>query len=222
MTMAEYHIFDMDYTLLENDCDVSWKEFCVAEGIAPESDIAEADRFYQLYLEGKLDFQEFVAFQLKEFSGKSIDEMARLAAGHFEKIVKPRIRPKALEYVRQLIADGKKCAILTSTNTVIAQPVGEFFGISQVIGASLELESGVYTGNITGIYTAGEGKAQIMREMSEKSGVPLSDFAAYGDSINDLPMLKAVGEPYAVSPGAALAAQAEDLGFTILDWSMNI
>ena len=59
-----------------------------------------------------------------------------------------------------------------------------------------------------------------MRQLSEESGIPLEKFAAFGDSINDLALLKCVGEPYAVSPGASLKNEAEKLSMTILDWSM--
>ena len=216
--MTDFYVFDMDYTLIENDCDVSWKEFCVAEKIAPESDVAEAERFYQLYLEGNLDADEFLAFQLREFVGNDEGTMRLLAEKHFESIVKNRVRPKALEYVRKLLSSGKRCAILTSTNEIIARPTGAFFGITEVYGAQLEMQNGVYTGRRIGIYTAGEGKAEIVKRLAAESNIELSRIAAFGDSINDLPLLKCVGEPFAVSPGAALKDEAEKLGFTILDW----
>ena len=216
--MAEFYVFDMDHTLIENDCDVSWKEFCVAEKLAPETDIAEADRFFQQYLAGTLDAEEFLAFQLREFVGKSEECMRELAREHFEKVVKNRIRPKALAYVRARLAAGKRCAILTSTNEIIARPIGEYFGIKEVYGAQLEIKNGLFTGKRCGVYTAGEGKAEIVRRLSAESDTPLADFAAYGDSINDLPLLKVVGEPYAVSPGASLKKEAIELGFTVLDW----
>lgn len=218
--MASFYIFDMDHTLIENDCDVSWKEFCVAEKLAPESDIAEADRFYQQYLEGNLDAEEFLAFQLREFIGKDENAMRELARRHFDCIVKNRVRPKAFEYVQKLLSAGKRCAILTSTNEIIARPIGEFFGINEVYGAQLEMQNGVFTGRRCGVYTAGEGKAQVVRSLSRETGIPLSEFAAYGDSINDLPLLKVAGEPYAVSPGELLANEAEKLGFTVLDWRL--
>ena len=44
--MADFHIFDMDGTLVDNDCDVSWKLFLVAAGFAPKSDIELAHKYY--------------------------------------------------------------------------------------------------------------------------------------------------------------------------------
>ena len=216
--MAEFYVFDMDHTLIENDCDVSWKEFCVAEKLAPETDIIEAERFFQQYLSGTLDAEEFLAFQLREFIGNDEKRMRELAQKHFDNVVKKRVRPKAFAYVKELVSAGKRCAILTSTNEIIARPTGNFFGIKEVYGAQLEICDGLFTGRRCGIYTAGEGKAEIVRQLSAESNIPLSDFAAYGDSINDLPLLKTVGEPYAVSPGESLKKEALELGFSILDW----
>ena len=73
--MADLHIFDMDHTLIESDCDVTWKEFLVAERLAPESDLREAERFFDQYNRGCMDQDEFNAFQLREFIGRTPGEM---------------------------------------------------------------------------------------------------------------------------------------------------
>ena len=44
--MMKLYILDMDGTLIDHDCDVSWKEFLVAEGIAPRSDLELAEKFF--------------------------------------------------------------------------------------------------------------------------------------------------------------------------------
>ena len=67
---AEVYLFDMDETLINVDCDVTWKEFAVKYGYAPENALAEADRFYLEYCAGTLDIDEFLTFQLAEFAGK--------------------------------------------------------------------------------------------------------------------------------------------------------
>jgi fatty acyl-CoA reductase len=44
---------------------------------------------------------------------------------------------------------------------------------------------------------------------------------AYADSISDLPMLEAVGNPVAVNPDRRLAAAARSRGWQIRRWSKN-
>ena len=41
--MIDLYVWDMDHTIIDNDCDVSWKKFLVEKKIAPESDFEEAD-----------------------------------------------------------------------------------------------------------------------------------------------------------------------------------
>ena len=44
--MKTLHIFDMDGTLVDNDCDVSWKVFLVDIGVAPRGDLELAQKYY--------------------------------------------------------------------------------------------------------------------------------------------------------------------------------
>ena len=88
--MPKLYIFDMDGTLIDNDCDVSWKEFLVAEGLAPRSDLALAKKFFDDYNAGTLRHEDFLAFQLREFVGRSVAEMAEVARRHFERVVRPK------------------------------------------------------------------------------------------------------------------------------------
>ena len=73
--------FDMDHTLINHDCDVSWKQFVVKHGLAPESDLAEADRYFDDYNAGTLDVEEFYGFQFREFVGISYATMSKLEKG---------------------------------------------------------------------------------------------------------------------------------------------
>ena len=71
MTEAKFYLFDMDHTLIQADCDVTWKQFAVAHGLAPETALVEADRFFDDYNAGKLDIEAFHEFQFREFAGNS-------------------------------------------------------------------------------------------------------------------------------------------------------
>ncbi len=51
------------------------------------------------------------------------------------------------------------------------------------------------------ILAGGATKANVVREFADSAGIGLGDFAAFGDRLNDLPMLRIVGHPVAV--GAA-------------------
>lgn len=212
-------IFDMDHTLIDLDCDVSWKEFLVASGIAPAADLAAAARFMADYERGELDEGRFMRFQLRDVIGRTPEEVAQWSRRHFEEVVRPRVRSRALAYVRACRAAGLPTVILTSTNAEIARPVAEFFGVDRLWGTPLELESGRFTGRLAAGSYVGSGKVTAAAAISREFGVPFEAMAAYGDSVNDLPLLRHVGFPHAVNPAAGLRREAELRGWPILDWN---
>ncbi len=213
---AKVYFFDMDHTLIDNDCDVSWKEFTVAHGLAPQFHLELAERFFDDYNHGCLDTAKFIRFQLSEFVGKTPAEMQQLFALHFTE----RVRGKVYQAGKALIAECKKqgipTAILTSTNRYIARPVADFLGVDHLFGTDLELRDGRFTGEITGVYHAKQGKVAVAKEFCCKYGVSLADFAYFGDSINDLDLLKQVGQPRVVNPSASLRRIAEEKQWEIL------
>lgn len=219
MKTPAVYFFDMDHTLINNDCDVSWKQFAVRHNLAPESDLAEADRYFDDYNAGTLDVEEFYLFQFREFIGKTPEEMRPLAELHFEEYVRPHIYPEARKLVGSLLDAGFPVAILTSTNSVVAQPLAECLGIREVLGTTLELADGRYTGRITGTYGAQEGKVEIAAAWAAGHGFALADFAYYGDSVNDVNILNAVGFPFAVNPAPELLKLAREKVWPVLGWT---
>ena len=217
--MIRLHIFDMDGTLVDNDCDVSWKVFLVNAGIAPREDLELAQRYYEEYAAGTLNFREFIRFQLREFVGKTQAEMAELCRRHFDVMVRRKCRPGAVESVRLAKASGACTAILSSTNTMISEPIRAFFDIDRTCGTTLELTSdGRFTGNIFGEYALGKNKVGFMLRLADELGIRPHEIAAYGDSFNDVPLLSAVGEACVVNPSEALLAEAERHRWTVLNW----
>ncbi len=211
-------IFDMDHTLLSVDCDYTWKRFAVDRKLADSDALAEADRFMAAYDAGTLEIADFLRFQWREFIGKSVAEVEALCREHFVTSVLPYCRAKAKKEIDICRAQGMQIWILTSTCRFLAQPVADHFGVDHLFGAEIEVKDGLVTGNATGLYPCGEAKVAAAREIAQKAACTLGECRAYGDSINDLPLLKAVGMGFAVNPAPALEAAAKSCGFEIFDW----
>lgn len=203
-TAQKLSVFDMDHTLIDNDCDVSWKTFLVEKGLASRESLDQAAKFYYQYIAGQLALDEFLAFQLAEFIGHTPAEMQKLAHEHCQDMVRPRIYQDAITEVKALHDAGRATAICTSTNNVIAAPVAELFGIGNLIATKLEVVDGVFTGRIEGAYCSGNGKVGAVKKFCRKHNTALAAVTYYGDSQADIPLLTAVGEPVAVNPGPVL------------------
>jgi phosphoserine phosphatase len=56
--------------------------------------------------------------------------------------------------------------------------------------------------------------------LAAREELDLDESLAFGDSLNDAPMLAAVGKPFAVNPAAGLRRHARARGWPILDWRL--
>ncbi len=213
--------FDMDHTLMDNDCDVSWKEFLIDRGFADASARDELSTFWQQYVEGHLDVASFVDFQLREFRGKTPEEIAPLIREHFAERVEARIYPGARKIVEEMRSSGIPTYLLTATNEVIAGPVAESFRLDGMLATRLELRDGRYTGRIVPPYCFEEHKIGYAEEACRRHEVTLSEAAYFGDSGSDVPLLEKVGFPAVVNPKGELAARAAEAGWHVERWSLD-
>jgi alcohol-forming fatty acyl-CoA reductase len=90
-------------------------------------------------------------------------------------------------------------------------------GPVEVSSTQLEVLRGRWTGRIVGAHLSGNEKGRVVRSLAARFGVSLWDSYAYGNSISDLPMLDAVGQPTAVNPPGRLRQIASKEGWPICD-----
>ena len=192
--------FDMDHTLIDHDCDVSWKEFMIDKGLAPESDRSEIQRYFDLYLQGELPIEEFLKFQLRQMSGLTVSELATLAQQHFDQCVASRFFPQALVEIEHYKERGVPIVILTATNEAVAGPVAEFLEVDALIGTKLEQVDGLYTGRIVEPFCIAQGKVTLASAFCQQRSVDLQHVLYFGDSSSDIPMMQAVGHQVMINP----------------------
>ena len=217
--MSIIHFWDMDHTIINNDCDVSWKEFMISKGLCGEDARDKADFFYEQYKNECLDIDEFLRFQLNEFKGNTPEHMRKLCAEHCELFVREKVYSQAKEMISEQISNGETVCLLTATNRFIAEPVAELLGIKHILATELEIVDGTFSGSHDGIYCCAEGKIDHLKNFLSEHGGTIENSAYYGDSSNDIVILKAVGHQFAVNPGEKLKHAAEENSWTVLNFS---
>ncbi len=210
--------WDMDNTVINNDCDVSWKEFMILKGLCGEEARVKADEFYEQYKREALDINSFLRFQLEEFKGQTVATMQKLCQEHCDVLVASQVYPKAIELINSQKNKGEKVVLLTATNRFIAEPVAKLLGIDEILATELEIVDGKFSGDYEGVYCCGAGKITHIEKYLAKFGGSLKDTAYYGDSSNDIVILEHVGHPFAVNPGSKLREVAQKKGWNILDF----
>ncbi|AUZ04435.1 MULTISPECIES: HAD family hydrolase [Vitreoscilla] len=214
-------IFDLDHTLIASDSDNEWPKYLMHKGIVDKAFVEKKnDYFYQQYLQGRLNVDEFLEFQLEPLTHYSMEQLAVM----HEEFMCEFIRPTITEVARELVAKhqraGDDLLLISATNEFIITPIANEFGITEVIGVTLEIGvDGRYTGNYIGVPSYQGGKIVRLEQWLQEKGKTRSDYDDiyfYSDSRNDLPLLQDVSRPVAVNPDDILLAHATEHGWEIV------
>jgi HAD superfamily hydrolase (TIGR01490 family) len=155
----------------------------------------------------------------KNYAGWKPARARQLGQESFAGFTLDRIYPGALERLREHKEAGHRVVLLSGALDFLLEPFKDL--VDDVLSASLEEEDGVYTGELNGTPVAGDARARMLASFARRRKVDLSRSYAYADSISDLPMMEAVGNPVAVNPDRRLAAAAEERGWRIKHWDKN-
>lgn len=215
-------LFDLDNTLLSGDSDFEWAQFLISKGVV-DRELQEAKniQFYEQYKAGTLDIYEFLAFQLSPLTRHPRAELDAWHREYMDRHIRPIIGEAARSLVRQHLADGDLCAIVTATNSFVTGPIAREFGIPHLIGTTpaVDMANGAFSGAPRGTPSFREGKIERVEGWLESLGLWWGSFDNsffYSDSHNDLPLMGKVTTPVAVDPDDKLRRHSGELGWKII------
>jgi HAD superfamily hydrolase (TIGR01490 family) len=216
---VEAAFFDLDRTLMEGSSAFQFGRAAYKAGLLSRRQLV-ADGWANLMfrLRGASDesshaLRERISSSLQ---GTRVRDMERLGVDVLAGVL-PRIYPQVLALAHQHQDAGRRVYIVTAASQELAEMLAHVLVFDGGIGSRFsEVEDGVYTGRVTGLFVYGEDKARAIEQLAEREGLDLERSYAYSDSASDLPMLRLVGHPVAVNPDATLAKAAREQTWDIL------
>ncbi|MDQ2795736.1 MAG: HAD-IB family hydrolase, partial [Actinomycetota bacterium] len=213
--------FDVDNTMM-----IGASIFHFAKGLATRNFFTWHDlvrftaRQIRLRLRGEStdDLHQSRESALAFVAGKKVDEIVAMSEDIYDEEMSTRIWRGTHALARLHLDAGQRVWLVTATPVELATIIADRLGLTGALGTVAESVDGVYTGHLVGEVLHGEAKAAAVRQLAAREGLDLSHCSAYSDSINDLPMLTAVGRPVAVNPDTALKAEAKRRGWEIRDF----
>ncbi len=212
-------LFDLDYTLIDTDCELTWKNMLVDLGLAPAADRAKQQHYIDLHGEGQTPVDEYVAFFLREFVGQTDGRMAELARLNFERHIAAKIYREGRAAIAAAQAAGVPAVVLSGSNRVLVTPIAEALGASDLACTELELRAGRFTGALVGELCIRQGKVARAASYCAEHGTSIKRVAFHGDSVSDIPIFEAAGQATVVNPSARLGALAVERGWGTVRWS---
>jgi len=208
--------FDLDKTLMAGSSGMQFARIATRHGVVGRRQLASwAVEHLRYRLRGTTDArtEEVLRVARDLITGVAVKSVERMNPEVMAAIL-PRVYPQMLEEVYAHQDAGRATFIVSAASNGIVEQLADVLGMDGGIGTSYEVdEEGAFTGRFEGPFVYGPGKVEAMESFSADHGIDLGVSFAYSDSLSDLPMLRAVGNPVVVNPDPALARIAGEEGW---------
>ena len=211
--------FDLDKTLMAGSSGMQFARVATRQGIVGRRQLASWGVEHLRYrLRGTTDERttEVLRVARELIRGLSEKTIARMEPEVMAAIL-PRVFPQMLDEVHDHQDAGRPTFIVSAAGNGIVESLARVLGMEGGIGTRYEVDAaGNFTGRFEGPFVYGPGKVEAMQAFADHHQIDLDSSFAYSDSLSDLPMLRAVGNPVAVNPDPPLAAIAKEEGWQVM------
>ncbi len=216
--MPGIDFFDVDHTLTRRSSGTRFISLAMRRGLLPRRLLAVVPWYALTYRLGIFHLRSYDGGfpYLKGITRAALDGIARES---FDTWLKGDLFGGAVSLVKERLAAGRRVILATSSIDFIVAPLAEYLGVREVLATTLEFENGACTGRVVGLPMFRREKKERVLDFLAREGESAASCAFYSDSIYDLPLLEAVGQPVAVNPDFRLRRIARDKGWPIIDLS---
>lgn len=212
--------FDLDKTIIAKSSTLAFGKPFYAGGLINRRSMLRATYAQFVYLVGGADASQMD--RMRDYltalcAGWDVQQVRDIVAETLHEIVNPLIYDEAASLIEGHRAAGRVVVIVSSSGEELVGPIGDLVGADEVVATRMVVQEGCYTGAID-FYAYGEEKAAAIRRLAAVHGFDLAASYAYSDSVTDVPMLEAVGHPFAVNPDKGLRRIALDRGWPVLEF----
>ena len=208
--------FDLDKTLMAGSSGMQFARVATRHGIVRRRQLASWGLEHLRYrLRGTTDERTTDVLRVVRelIAGVSARKIERMNPEVMAAIL-PRVYPQMLDEVNAHQDAGRATFIVSAAGNGVVEPLAAVLGMDGGIGTRYEVDdAGAFTGRFDGPFVYGPGKVEAMEAFAAAHGIELAESFAYSDSISDLPMLRAVGNPVVVNPDPPLAQIAREEGW---------
>lgn len=219
-------VFDLAGTLLPGTVVDTYLTLRLSSLDAPAR-IAEFGRIMR-HLPGwiaaeRRDRGSFLRSLFRGYAGVDLDALEAYVDDVFAPSFLQQVSSDALRRIQAHRDAGHRTVLMTGDVRQVTRPLEGLF--DEVVCTELDevVEDGrrVANGFLTSPPLVGEARAAWLRRYAEVEGANLAASYAYADSHVDIPLLKTVGNPSAVSPDVPLFRVARASRWPVADWAAS-
>ncbi|MGH2811826.1 MAG: HAD-IB family hydrolase, partial [Actinomycetota bacterium] len=212
-------VFDVEGTIVASNVVEAywWLRAADSQGLEKGREaFALARRIPGLLKAESRDRGEFLRRFYRLYAGASEEAVRELASRVMPDLFLRRLSPGAVRRVRAHRVAGHRVIFVTASLDFVVEAVRPL--ADEMVAARLSVEDGVFTGDIERPPLVGEARASWLEQYAAEAGAELEECYAYADSLSDLPLLEAAGNPVAVNPDISLSRIARARRWPIEEW----
>ena len=211
--------FDLDNTILKINSGEALLRRAYKNGLLSIRKLIHAYYLAILYRLKLIDPSAIIE-KLNGWLAKSpVNEIETLCTEIVEKDLIPAIRPEIINEIKMHKEQGADLVILSSAIASICFRLAKHLEMHSVICSELEIVNQQYTGRPIGRFCFRDEKLHRMNQYLHTHNYAREDSYYYADSIDDLPVLQAVGHPVCVNPDKSLEKIARVNHWIIQPWN---
>lgn len=211
--------FDLDKTLLRKNSGGLWIRHEFRSGHINFWQGVRAFWWLARYSIGIGGVEEGLYVAIQYLRGGREDEMRMRVGNWYETEVRDLVRPGAREALEQHRGQGHRLVLLTSSSNYLSERFAQDLDLDDYLCSRFEVDAdGRFTGYPMEPLCYGHGKLELAQAYCDAQGIALHDCHFYTDSMTDLPVLEAVGQPVCINPDPRLNQLARRRGWPVFDW----
>ena len=209
--------FDLDHTILSTSSGNIMFKGSYDHGIIGRMQIVRSIGTILLYRLGLMNAETAVKRWMRCYRGINVDTIRPLVS-EWADTLKGFVRGDARREIQRHRERGARTVILSASPTFICERMREYLQMDDILCTELETVDGMLSGNLSRGYCHGPEKlVRAVRYCAER-GQSMKDAWYYADSLADLPVLEAVGNPVCVTPDPRLLRIARNRGWNVSQW----
>jgi HAD superfamily hydrolase (TIGR01490 family) len=213
--------FDLDKTIIAKSSVLAFGKPFYQNGLLNRRSVlrsAYAQFVFALAGADEDQIERMRAYLTAMSTGWDVSQVRDIVSETLHEIIDPIVYDEAVELITEHKAAGRDVVIVSSSGEEVVAPIGAMLGADEVIATQMVVADGKYTGEISR-YAYGTEKAVAIRALAVERGYDLDGSYAYSDSATDVPMLEAVGHPFAVNADRGLRKIAAEREWPTLTFS---
>jgi HAD superfamily hydrolase (TIGR01490 family) len=212
-------LFDLDGTIISGDSAFLFLDILEERGIIDSEYRKNENELIEQFFLGNLNILDCYKFFLQPIIGMTNDNLQDIFDDFITNKIKPCLNQQIIKIIEKKIQAGEIVVVVSATLDFLVDVIAKELNIKHVLASNIIYDKdNKITGEVDLNICHQEGKVKRIKEFCQKHNIDLTDSEAYGDSVNDIPMLELASKAFVVSPKGKMLEYAIKHNLKILNF----